>query len=110
MKEIIFDRKNYKSYKDFYTQIFKDLDGNSIPDWKDFEGLHYHADHLNEFLWYCNEDNNKYIFVNFDKEKIALQKNYDDYEYNIIIRIFERFVKEYPNNTLEFRMEDEKSK
>ena len=108
MKEIIFNRKNYKSYKDFYTQVYNDLDGNSIPDWEGCEGLDYFADFLVEFLWYCQDDNVKYIFVNFDKEKIALQKNYDDYEYNIIIEIFEEFVERYPNNQLEFRMEDEK--
>ena len=109
MKEVIFNRKNYNSYKDFYTQIYKDLDGKSIPDWEDYQDLCYSADALNEFLWYCHNDNIKYSFVNFDKGKIALQKNYDNYEYNIIIRVFERFVANYPNNTLEFRMEDEKN-
>ena len=85
MKEIIFNRKDYKSYKDFYTQIYKDLDGNSISDWEDYQDLCYSADALNEFLWYYHNDNIKYIFVNFDKEKISLQKNFDDYKYNIII-------------------------
>lgn len=106
MREIVFNKKNYKSYKDLYNQIYEDLDGNSIPDWKGCEGLDYLADLLNEFLWYCKDDNVKYIFVNFDKEKIALQKNFDDYKYNIIIRVFEKFVKNYPNNALEFRMEE----
>ena len=49
-----------------------------------------------------------YIFINFDKEKIKLQKNFDDYKYNLIIEVFEEFVEEYPNNKLEFRMEDDK--
>lgn len=108
MKEIMFNRKDYKSYKDFYTQIYKDLDGKSIPDWEDYDALHYNADLLNEFLWYYHNDSIKYIFVNFDKEKIKLQKNYDNYEYNLIIEVFEDFVKDYPNNALEFRMDDEK--
>ena len=103
MKEIIFNRKNYNSYKNFYTQIYDDLDGKNTIDWETCVDLHYFADHLNEFLWYKESENIKYIFLNFDKEKIKLQKNYDDYEYNIIIEVFEKFVKEYPNNKLEFR-------
>lgn len=110
MKEIIFNRKAYNSYKDFYCDVYDKLDGANMVDWKDWRGLDYHADHLNEFLWYCKTRNIKYIFVNFDKEKIALQKNYDDYEYNIIIKVFERFVKNYPNNKLEFRLDEKETK
>ncbi len=108
MKEIIFNRKNYESFKDFYVQIYKDLEGKSIPDWEDYENLCYSADALDEFLWYYHNDNIKYLFVNFDKEKIALKKNYDDYQFQIIIEVFEDFVKKYPNNQLEFRMEEDK--
>ncbi len=107
MKEIVFNRKNYKTYKDFYTQIYKDLDGKSIPDWEDYQDLCYSADALNEFLWYCHNDNLKFVFVNFDKEKIALQKNYDDYEYNIVFKVFDRFVKNYQNNQLIVKMEEQ---
>ena len=102
-KEIIFDRKNYESYKDFYVQIYKDLDGKGIPDFEDYENLGYGGDILNEFLWYCHNDNIKYIFVGFDKEKIKLQNTFDDYHYQIILEVFEDFVKKYPNNELEFR-------
>ncbi len=102
-KEIIFDRKNYESYKDLYAQIYKDLDGKGIPDFEDYENLGYSGDMLNEFLWYCHNDNIKYIFVGFDKEKIKLQNTFDDYKYNIVIEVFEDFVKKYPNNELEFR-------
>jgi len=108
MKEIIFNKNNYESYKDFYIQLYKELEGKKIPDWEDYDDLHYNAGLLDEFLWYYHNDNIKYIFVNFDKEKIALQKNYDDYEYNIVLKVFERFVKQYPNNKLEFRMEEDK--
>lgn len=103
MKEVIFDKNEYKSYKDFYVQIYNDLDGAHIIDWERYENLCYNADALNEFLWYIEEENNKYIFVNFDKEQIAKRKTYDDYEYGLIIKIFERFAKNYPNNTVEFR-------
>ena len=103
MKEIIFDRNNYKSYKDFYVQIYNDLDGAHTVDWEQYTNLCYSADALNEFLWYKEEENNKYVFLNFDKKQIAKQKTYDDYEYNLIVEIFERFAKNYPNNTVEFR-------
>ena len=102
-KEIVFDRKNYESYKDFYVQIYKDLEGKKIPDWEDYDNLCYSADALVEFLWYCHNDNIKYIFVGFDKEKIKSQNTFDDYHYQIILEVFEDFVKEYPNNKLEFR-------
>ena len=39
------------------------------------------------------------------EEKIKLEKNFEDYQYAIILRAFERLVKDYPNNKLEFRME-----
>lgn len=107
MNEVIFDRKNYKSYKDFYTQIYKELDGAHTIDWEDYEDLHFNADFLDEFLWYKEEENIKYIFLNFDKEKIKLQKNYNDYEFNLILEIFEEFVNEYPNNSMEYRFDEE---
>ncbi len=109
MKEIIFDKKAFKSYKDMYNDICVKLDKDRFIDWRDgYKDLGYSADILNEFLWYCHDDSNKYIFINFDKEKIKLQKNFDDYKYNLIIEVFEEFVEEYPNNKLEFRMEDDK--
>ena len=109
MKEIIFNRKVYKSYQDFYADVYEKLDGKRFDDF-DYctVPLGYSPDTLDEFLWYCiYYDNFKFIFLNFDKEKISLQKNYDDYEYNIVVKVFERFVKQYPNNAVEFKMEDE---
>lgn len=107
MKEIIFNRKAYKTYEDFYLDLYNKLNGKELHD---FDGLNNplgcNADIMYEFLQYCSEDNIKYIFVNFDKEKIALPKNFSDYKFNIIFRVFEDFVKEYPNNALEFKMEE----
>ena len=102
-RKIIFNKKNYKSYKDFYVQLYKDLNGKSMPDWEDYVNLGYNAGLLDEFLWYCHNNNIHYIFVGFDKKEIALEKTYDDYEYNMIIHAFEDFVNKYPNNELEFR-------
>jgi len=110
MNEVIFDRKKYKTYKDFYTQIYKELDGAHTIDWDDCEDLHYSADHLNEFLWYKEEENIKYIFLNFDKDKIKLEKNLNDYKFNIILRVFEKFVSRYPNNTMEYRFDEEEKR
>ena len=111
MNEIIFNRKDYESYKDFYHDISVKLKQERFIDWRErYKDLNYNADFLNEFLWYCNKDNNLYVFLNFDREKIKLQKNYDDYEYNIIFTVFERFVKQYPNNKIEFRMVENSNK
>ena len=57
MKILIYDRKLIKSYKEFYEQIYNDLDGKDMIDWEKFEYLDYNADNLNEFLWYCHTDN-----------------------------------------------------
>ena len=68
MKEIIFDKKAFKSYKDMYNDICVKLDKDRFIDWRDgYKDLGYSADILNEFLWYCHDDSNKYIFINFDK-------------------------------------------
>ena len=67
MKDIIINRNDYLSVKDFYIDLFKKLKGSTIPDWKDLPTLDYNANNLNEFLWYCHDDNNKYIFKNLYK-------------------------------------------
>lgn len=109
MKEIVFNRKSYNTFKDFYHDVYNKLEGKEIHDFDYCKNpLGYNADILNEFLWYCSDDNNKYIFVNFDREKLKQPKNYNDYKYNIIMEVFESFVKRYPNNILEFKMEEEK--
>ena len=101
--EIVFDRNNYKSFKDMYHDISVKLDKDRFIDWRDGHiDLGLSADSLNEFLWYCQDDNNHYIFKNFDLEKIKNHKTYDDYEFGLIIKVFDRFVNRYPSNTLEF--------
>lgn len=108
MKEIIFDKSKYESFKDMYHDICIKLDKDRFIDWKDdCKDLGYNGNLLGEFLWYCQNDNIKYIFINFDKKKIELQRSFNDYHYNIIINYFESFVEKYPNNQLEFRMEED---
>ena len=101
MKEIVFNKKNYKSYKDFYTQIYKDLNGKSFLDWEDYDDLCYSADNLNEFLWYNHYKNIKCIFMGFDLDEIKQEKTLDDYKYKLIFEVFEYFVEQYPNNSME---------
>jgi len=110
MKEIIFNKKEYKSYKDMYIDIAQKTEIAKIEDYFDSSNLEYSPD----ILWEClecdfgySQKSIKIILLNFDKEKIVLQKNYDDYEYSLIIEVFEDFVKKYPNNQLEFRMEED---
>ena len=106
MKEIIFNKETYENYKDFYAQIYRDLNGKSFLDWEDYEDLHYDADMLSEFLWYNNDKNIKYIFIGLDLDKIKQEKTYDDYQWRLIIEVISDFVKEYPNNTMEIIKEE----
>ena len=102
MKKLIYDRKQLNSYKDFYEQLYIDLDGKSMIDWERFEYLGYDGNNLNEFLWYCHDDNIHFIFKNFNIDTIKNYKNYENYEWNIIFEVFQEFVQEFPNNKLEF--------
>ena len=111
MKEFIFNKKDYKSYKDIYEDLSIKLGRKEgLEDYYDISNYDYDPHCLYEDLKYGFDRTaeNKFVFLNFDRDKIALQKNYDDYEYNMVFRIFEAFSTEYPNNQLEFRMEDEK--
>ena len=103
--EIIFNKKDYNSHKDFYQDIYNKLDGKSMPDWEQYGTLG--GTLLDEFLWYCHNDNSHYIFLNFDVEKINQEKSYEDRQYALILRIFDDFIKEFPNNTIEFRNDEE---
>ena len=100
--EIVLNKNECKSYKDFYVQIYKDLDGKDNMDFEDYENLNYSASMLDEFLWYYHNDNLKFTFKGFDLEKIKQQKTYDDYEWNKIFKVVLRFGEEYPNNKVEF--------
>ena len=102
MKTIIFDKNDYKSYKDFYEDIFIKLDGKDNIDFEDYPDLNCSADMLFEFLYYKEEENIKYILKNFDLKAIKTERPFENYKLNLIISDFEDFVKKYPNNKLEF--------
>ena len=107
MKEVIFNVADYKTpyetYKDFYKDVFIKLAGKGIIDFENMPDLHFHADILNEFMWYNSDNDLKLVFVGLDLDKIQARKTYDDYEWGLIVKIMKRFVERYPNNTLEFR-------
>ena len=107
MKEVIFNISDYKTpyetYKDFYKDIFIKLDGEHNIDFAEMPDLRFHADILNEFMWYNSDNDLKLVFVGLDLDKIQARKTYDDYEWGLIVKIMKRFVERYPNNTLEFR-------
>lgn len=108
VNEMVIDRANYKSYgyytfKGFYTDIYNKFDGKNTPEFEDYENFNYLADLLNEFLLYKQDENIRFVFVDFDLEKIKTKKTYDNYEWEIILNIVSDFVKKYPNNTLEFK-------
>ena len=106
MKTFIFDKKDYKSYKDMYTDMAHKFGCDQYEEYFDTKTMDYSGDILWEVLETDIGFHEKYIdiiLVNFDKEKIKLHESYDDYKYNIIIEVFEDFVHKYPNNILEFR-------
>ena len=107
MKEIVFNKKEYKSFKDFYHDVCIKLRKNRFIDWRDdYDDLGYSGDLLNEFLWYCHDDSNKYIFINFDLEEIKNKMTFDNYKWRIILKVFSEHVQEFPNNQIEFRDEE----
>ena len=110
MKEVIFNRKDYKSYKDFYHDLCVKLNKDRFIDWRgEYENLGFNADLLNEFLWYCHDDNLHIKMLNFDTEKISKKKTYEDYKWNLIIEVLNYFALTYSNNKLEYINEkDEK--
>lgn len=107
--QIVIDKKNCESYKTFYEIIYKVFDGKHMIDWEENENLCYSADMLDEFLWYVSEENTEFVMINFDIAKIKEQKTYDNYEWNIILKVLDRFVHDYPDNKLTF-VKEEKQK
>ena len=101
MKEFIFNKKDYKSYKEFYEDIALKMDAKNDLNCLEPENLAYNANHLFEFLNDFYAEKYKFVFKNFDLEKIKQTKNYEDYEWNIIFEVFKDFVEQYPNNILE---------
>jgi len=108
--DVKFNRKDYESYKDFYRDISKKLEAVKNGYYDEPETLGFSADWLWEFLedFYYRDMKIKVTLLNFDREKIAQGKNYDDYKYNIMLSCFTDLAEKYPENVVEFVDEEEK--
>ena len=103
MKEFIFNKDEYESYKDFYKDIAIKMNAIKIDDYFDSSTFEYNANILWEFLCcefgYLKKDI-KIILKNFNVDKIKPDKKYDDYQYFYIIKVLKRFIEYFPNNSL----------
>lgn len=105
MKEFIFNKEEYNGYEDFYKDIAIKMGAIKINDYYDSSTFEYNANILWEFLCcefgYLKKDV-KIILKNFNVDKMKSDEKYDDYCVNIVIELFQKFIKEFPNNKLEF--------
>ena len=109
MRELIYDKNKLKSFKNFYEKIYLDLEAQKYDYWADYPNLYYSGDGLNEFLGDFQDDNLLFVMKNFDLDKIKEQKSFENYKWNIIIKVISEFVDKYPNNKIVF-VYDEKIK
>ena len=103
MKEFIFNKDEYESYKDFYKDIAIKMDAIKIDDYFDSSTFEYNANILWEFLCcefgYLKKDI-KIILKNFNTDNMKPDKKYEDYQYFYVIKTFKRFIEYFPNNSL----------
>lgn len=104
--KFVFKRSECKSYKDFYERLCSVLGMEHLDDLKEFENLNYSADLLNEYLWYHHRDGLHFVFIGFDLEKIKTRRPYENYMWELIFEVVNDWVKEYPNNTVEYIAEE----
>ena len=111
MRKITFNKNSYKSkgetYKDFYRDICNQLDAKNNLNCSKPIDLNFNIDRLEELLWDYHMDGINFVFMGLNTNKIKNYKTYDDYEWSLILEVFQDFVKEYPNNTLEFKDSEE---
>lgn len=108
MKTIVFNKKDYRNYKDFYKEVYNNLVVNSSQEWTKFENLHYNADFLYEFLrdYLFDNKNINFIFTNFDNNELKNTKSNDDYNYSIVFNIFKDLKNEFSNIKIDFQNDD----
>lgn len=105
MKEFIFDRKDYKSYKDFYKDIAVKMGSLEIEDYYDNTNFEYNPNILWEFLtcvFGYTKSRIKIILKNFNINNMKPEKKYEDFCLNVIIQTFKDFITKFPDNTIEF--------
>ena len=52
MKEIVFNRKDYISHKEFYENVFRKLDEKNNINFENMPDMLCDGNNVNEFLWY----------------------------------------------------------
>ena len=106
MIELIYRKKDCKTYKDFYEKICVDLKLEEDLDLCDCENLYYSADLLNEFMWGVQDFNIKFKFIGYDRDGVKMSRRLDDHKWNLIFEVIEEFVNKWPNNSIEFLDEE----
>ena len=106
--EVTFNRKDYKSYQDFYRDISKKLEAVENGYYDEPETFGFSADWLWEYLqdFHYAHEKIKVTLIGFDRKRIAQPKNYDDYNYDIMLSCFTDLMEKYPENVVEFKDEE----
>lgn len=101
MKTLTIDKNKCESYKSFYEIVYDFFDGKHMIDWEECDNMLYSADMLSEFLWYASYDGEtEFVMLNFDIDRLKNNKTYDDYKWQLIFKVLDRFVNQYPSNKL----------
>lgn len=100
--ELVYRYRELKDYKKFYEQFCIDTNYKRNLDMCDYENLCYSADFLNEYMFSCQDMNIHFKFIGFDLEKINEAKTLNDMKWKSIFNVLGYFIKDYPNNTIEF--------
>jgi len=101
MKTIIFDKNKLNSNEDFFNDICLKLNKNYI-DVKDKNSVNSFFTSLNVILWHYSKTNIKFVFKNFDYNKLKFSKEIEDYSFFSLLTSFEDFIKEHPTNQIKF--------
>ena len=108
MKEFVFNKNDYSTYKDMYIDMAHKMGCDKSEDYYDTKTFDFDPNILWEYLlceFAYSKVDIKIKLVNFDIEDIKKQRTYENYELNLILEVFTDFVKSYPNNSLEFKNE-----
>ena len=100
--ELVYRYSDMQDFKKFYERFCVDTKLEEDIDLCSYENLCYNADLLNEYLFGCQDMDIHFKFIGFDIEEINEAKTHNNWEWSLIFKVLNRFVKKYPNNTIEF--------
>ena len=100
--DLVYNFSEMQDFKQFYERFCKDTKIEEDMDMCQYENLNYSADMLVEYLFGCREMDIHLKFVGFDRKNMKPDKNYNDYKWTLIFEVLEDFVRDFPNNTIEF--------